>query len=71
MPVIPKEVDDMTVIATNVSLLRRSPSYAARALATMKAPTRDAIADFGSTQIFVMEGSPVKNKRQTTLSCFL
>jgi hypothetical protein len=41
-------------------------SYAARALAAMEAPTVDAIANSGATQIFIMEGTPVKNKRQTT-----
>jgi hypothetical protein len=66
MPVIPEEGDNMTIIESNVSLCRWSPSYAARALAAMKAPTRDAIANSGATQIFVMEGMPVKNKRQTT-----
>jgi hypothetical protein len=66
MPVIPKEGDDMTIIVSNMSLRRWSPYYAARALAAMEAPTIDAIANSGATQIFIMEGTPVKNKRQTT-----
>jgi hypothetical protein len=34
--------------------------------AAMEAPTGDTIADSGVTQIFVMEGTLVKNKRPTT-----
>ncbi len=66
MSVIPKEEDNMTIIASNVSLHRWSASYPARALAAMEAPTKNAIANSGVTQIFVMEGTLVKNKRHTT-----
>jgi hypothetical protein len=41
-------------------------SYLAIALATVKLPTKDAIADSGANQIFDMEGTPVKNKQRTT-----
>jgi hypothetical protein len=56
----------MTIIASNVSSHRWLASYPAMALAAMESLTRDAIADSGVTQIFVMEGTPVKNKRRTT-----
>ena len=56
----------MTIIASNVSSHRWLASYPAMALAAMESLTRDAIADSGVTQIFVMEGTPVKNKRLTT-----
>jgi hypothetical protein len=36
------------------------------ALGAMESPTREAMANSGATQIFFMEGTPVKNKRCTT-----
>jgi hypothetical protein len=38
-----------------------SPSFAG---ASFQLPTKDAIADLGATQIFVMEEMPVLNKSQ-------
>ena len=56
--------------------LRTTTSYHARALehllrqevdgGVFQLPTKYAIADSGATQIFVMEGTPVRNKRQMT-----
>jgi hypothetical protein len=66
MTVIPKEEDDMTINASNISLHHRSASYPAMALVAMESPTKDTIANSGVTQIFVMEGMLVKNKRCTT-----
>jgi hypothetical protein len=66
MTVIPKEEDNRTIIASYVSLCQWLASYPAMALAAMESPTRDAIVDSWATQIFVMEGMPVKNKRRTT-----
>ncbi len=56
----------MTIIASNVSLRWWLASYPATALVAVESPTRDTIADSGATQIFVTEGTPVKNKRCTT-----
>jgi hypothetical protein len=66
MTVISKEEDGMTIIMSNVSSGQWLASYPAMALAAIESPTRDAIANSGATQIFVMEGTPVKNKRGTT-----
>jgi hypothetical protein len=63
MTVIPKEDDDMTIIASNVSLRRWLASYPAIALAAIESPTKDAIANSRATQVFVMDGTLVKNKR--------
>ena len=56
--------------------MRTTTSYHARALehllrqevdgGVFQLPTKYAIADSGATQIFVMEGTPVRNKRQMT-----
>jgi hypothetical protein len=66
MTVIPEEGDNMTIIASTICLHQWSASYPAMALAAMESQTRDAIAGSGATQIFVMEGTPMKNKRCTT-----
>ncbi len=67
--------DDITIPTSNISL-RSAPSYKSRVLdhilaknfasAAFRLHTEDAIADLGTTQIFVMEGTPVINKRATT-----
>jgi hypothetical protein len=58
--------DDNTAVASNISpTLPTLTSYCAFA-ATVTLDTKDAIADTGATQIFVMEGMPVLNKRPTT-----
>jgi hypothetical protein len=68
MTVIPKEDDDITIITSNVSSCRdkhtiaSAASYPAIALGSVELPTKDAIPNSGATQIFVMEGTPVKNK---------
>ena len=66
--------EDDTVIAVNVSYPKLFRSCAfnhfltstnfAGALLTLK--TGDTISDSGATQIFVMDGTPVLNKRVTT-----
>jgi hypothetical protein len=66
--------DDDTAIASNISYPKLFRSHAlnhfltstnfAGALLTLK--TGDAIADSGATQIFVIDGTPVINKRVTT-----
>jgi hypothetical protein len=66
MTVITKEEDDMTIIVSNVSSSRWSASYPDMALAATESQTKDAIATSGATQIFVMKGTPIKNKRCTT-----
>jgi len=70
--------DDATVIISNDTNTKRSrQSFKARALnhlvknenagfAGLHLDTYDAIADSGATQIFVMDGTPVINKRPTT-----
>jgi hypothetical protein len=70
--------DDATVIMSNVTSNKRSrQSFKAQTLnhlvktenagfAGLRLNTYDAIADSGATQIFVMEGTPVVNKRPTT-----
>jgi hypothetical protein len=70
--------DDATVIISNVSSNKRSrQSYKAQALnhlvktenagfAGLRLDTYDAIADSSATQIFVMDRTPVVNKRPTT-----
>ena len=69
--------DDITVQTSNLSQrLRTTTSYRTRALEHLlrqevaggifQLPTKHAIADSGTTQIFVMEGTPVRNKRPTT-----
>ncbi len=66
----------MTVVASNVSTVS-TQSYKSRAPAHILAQSessgatfclniKDAIADSGTTQIFVMEGTPVISKRKTT-----
>jgi hypothetical protein len=68
--------DNVTVVASNMSN-GSTHSYKARALthilnqsefsgATFCLNIKDAIADSGAMQIFVMEGTPVINKRKTT-----
>ncbi len=68
--------DNITVVASNVSN-RSLQSYKARALthiltqsefsgATFCLNIKDAIADSGAMQIFVMEGTPVINKHKMT-----
>jgi hypothetical protein len=67
--------DDITVPTSNVSS-QSTPSYKSCALDHILAKnfvgaafclhTTDAIADLGATQIFVMEGTPVINKRVMT-----
>jgi hypothetical protein len=66
MPVIPEDEDNMTIIASNMSSCRWSASYPSRALAAMETPSKDAIANSGVAQIFVVEETLVKNKRRTT-----
>jgi hypothetical protein len=70
--------DDATVIISNMSSNKRSrQSYQAQALnhlvktenagfAGLRLDMYDAIADSGATQIFVMDRTPVVNKRPTT-----
>jgi hypothetical protein len=70
--------DDATVIISNVSSNKCSrQSFMEQALnhlvksenagfAGLRLDTYDAIADSGATQIFVMDGTPVVNKRPTT-----
>jgi hypothetical protein len=69
--------DDITIPASNVADKRWTiKSYCTRALkhivhqelakGAFQLPTKHAIADSGATQIFVMEGTPVINKRPTT-----
>jgi hypothetical protein len=68
--------DDITVVTSNVldgsttSLESAFSLYAPRqaskwAYAAMTIASTDAIADSGATQIFVMDGIPVHNKRKT------
>ncbi len=61
------EDDIATVVASNVSPRDASspPDIIALVQHTMPAPEQMAIADSGATQIFIMEGTPVKNKRPT------
>jgi hypothetical protein len=70
--------DDATLIISNVSSNKCSrQSFKAQALnhlvktknagiAGLRLNTYDTIADSGATQIFVMDGTPVVNKRPTT-----
>ena len=69
--------DNITIPASNVADKRSTiESYCTRALehivhqelagGVFQLPTKYAIADLGATQIFVMEGTPVINKRPTT-----
>ena len=70
--------DDAMVIISNVSSNKHSrKSFKAQALndlvknenamfAGLRLDTHGAIADSGATQIFVMDGTPVVNKRPTT-----
>jgi hypothetical protein len=68
--------DDITVPTSNVSS-QATPLYKSRALdhilaktkfagAAVRLHTKDAITDSGATQTFIMEGTPVLNKRITT-----
>ena len=69
MPVITTATDDdVTVVSSNVSqnVHGNPPRSLEFAQATMTMPPHAAIADSGATQIFIMEGTPVKNKRVTT-----
>ena len=70
--------DDITVPTTNITNKRPTiTAYHARlstqdmqaeiAGGTFRLPTKHAIADSGATQIFVMDGTPVINKRPTTI----
>jgi hypothetical protein len=69
--------DDITVVTSNVSngsttsLESAFSSFAPRqqskwAYAAMTIASNEAIADSGATQIFIMDGTPVHNKRKTT-----
>ena len=69
--------DDITIPASNVAnKCWTIKSYRTRALehivhqelsgGVFQLPTKHAIADSGATQIFVMDGTPVINKRPTT-----
>ncbi len=69
--------DDITVVTSNVSnglttsLELAFSLFAPRqqskcVYATMTIASNEAIADSGATQIFVMDGTPVHNKRKTT-----
>jgi hypothetical protein len=69
--------DDITVPTSNVAdKCQTIKSYCTRALdhsvqqelagGVFQLPTKHAIADSGPTQIFVMDGTPVINKRPTT-----
>ncbi len=69
------EEDDTTVIASNTCSSQGSYKHWALqhilsapvfAGASFQLPTKDAIADLGVTQIFVMEGMPVLKKQPTT-----
>ena len=72
------EDDDTTVITSNISSDKcPRKSYKAQTInhivktknagfAGLRLDTNDAIADSGATQIFVMDGTPVINKRPTT-----
>ena len=61
------EDDIATVVASNVSPRDAisPPDIITLVQHTMPAPEQMAIADSGATQIFIMEGTPVKNKRPT------
>ncbi len=74
--VITDSDDNFTVIALRVST-SSTRSYKSRALAQVLTQSefygaifclniKDAIADSGATQIFVVEGTPVISKRKTT-----
>ncbi len=61
------EDDIHTVVASNMSprdVISPSDTIAL-AQDTMPAPAQMAIADSGATQIFIMEGTPVKKKHPT------
>ena len=72
--------DDITVVTSNVSTglttsqqsafssfaSPKKRSTAKWAYAAMTIASNEAIADSGATQIFVMDGIPVHNKRKTT-----
>jgi hypothetical protein len=69
--------DDITVPTSNVSMHSSRPqSYKARAIehiikneiagGAFRLTMDNAIADSGATQIFVMDGTPVVNKRPAT-----
>jgi hypothetical protein len=69
------EEDNTTVITSNTCsaqcsykhcTLQHILSDPAFAGASFQLPTKDAIADLGATQIFVMEGLPALNKQPTT-----
>ncbi len=59
---------DITVIASNTcsshstTISSPAPAFAG---AVFKLKPNDAIADLGATQIFVMDGTPIVNKRRT------
>jgi hypothetical protein len=57
--------DNVTVITSNISLRPRTPNVPTHALAAASVTlrTKDAMANSGATQIFVMENTPVINKR--------
>jgi hypothetical protein len=57
--------DDNTVVASNVSTTLPTLTNCRAFAATVTLDTKDAIADTGATQIFVMECMPVLNKRPT------
>ena len=61
--------DDVdTIVASNLSPKRQisPPPTIDLAQAVRPIPKQIAIADSGATQIFIMDGTPVKNKRTTT-----
>jgi hypothetical protein len=69
--------EDITIPASNVANKRWTiKSYCTRTLerivhqelarGVFQLPMKHAIANLGATQIFVMEGTPVINKRPTT-----
>jgi len=67
LTVLDPEEDVETIVASNLSppTVIYPPDNIEFAQAAMPASTQVAIADSGATQIFIMEGTPVKNKRPT------
>ena len=67
LTVFDPENDIDKVVASNVSPreMISPPDTIAIAQDAMHAPAQMAIADSGATQMFIMEGTPVKNKRPT------
>ena len=67
LTVVDPEDDIKTVVASNVTTRDTisPPDIIAFADEKMPSTTQVAIADSGATQIFIMDGTPVKNKRPT------